>query len=105
MDDTDPELPVAVPVTEDDRVRLTVRPGTDQSLDPVVEKDSDNVGQVLYEVGGESNIFDIVLAADDTAALDPGDYIYDVKINFANGEVQTPIIATMRIIQPATSHP
>lgn len=83
QDRTNPDNLVNIPVSDSDRVRLTIRPNTNPNSAAVIEKDSNNVGEVEFDVGNQPHVLDIILLPSDTLELEEGTYVYDVKINFA----------------------
>lgn len=102
QDLTDPLNPVNIPVTPADRVRCTITPNTDPTATPIIEKDSNNVGEVIYTIGGQTHVFDVVLLAADSASEEEGEYVYDAKVDFASSEAQTVVMDTITFIQPPT---
>lgn len=71
---------LVLPFGEGDIVFLSIK----KSL-----KDSDYILQKKSTDFNEDGIARIVLAAEDTRDLPPYKYLYDIQVNFANGDVKT----------------
>lgn len=81
------------PFSDGDRVQMMVRESFDS--DPVLSKeitDFDNGDAV------------IAIAHDDTKDIDPGDYVYDIQVTWAGGNVQTLIQKSRFRIEEDITH-
>lgn len=105
-DETDPDEAnwVEVPVAPTDRVICTIVSSTFDGATPLIVKDSVNIGEIEFNIGGDSHVIDVILTAADSVNAGEGDYLYDIKIIFASsGEEQTAVMDNMVITRPPTT--